>query len=95
MNQQQEPSGLYKSISKLGNILGFVVMVMATPIVFGMAKRPMFSYFIKSWGRDIAEILVWVMGAVEAYLIFMAASFAVTGLILWAVTALVMRRFKD
>lgn len=95
MDQQQEPSGLYKSISTLANVIAFVVMLMGTPLLFDVTKWPLFRYFVKTWGRDIASLLVWLMGAIEAYLIYMAASFLLTAGIVWLVTALAMRRFKD
>lgn len=93
MNQEQGPSGLYKSISTLADIVALVVMVAATPHLFELTKRPMYLYFVKYWGRDIGEFLVWGMGAVEAYLIFMATSFLLTAGLLWLLTAIIMRRF--
>ncbi|MCI2808928.1 hypothetical protein [Eoetvoesiella caeni] len=95
MNQEQGPSGLYQSISTLAGVIAFAVMLMGTPIVFEMTYRPLFSYFLKFWSRDLAESLVWVMGAVEACLIFMATSFLLTAGMVWIVTQLAMRRFKD
>lgn len=95
MNQEQGPSGLYKSISTLAEVIAVVVMVMGTPRLFEMTKGPLFRYFIKTWDRDVASLLVWLMGAIEAYLIFMAASFLLTAGMVWLVTALAMRRFKD
>ena len=94
--QEQGPTGLYKSISTLADIVALFVMVAATPRLFELTKRPMYLYFVKDWGRDIGEFLVWGMGAVEAYLIFMATSFLLTGGIVWLVMKIVMRRFdKD
>lgn len=95
MNQEQSPTGLYKTISTFADIIAVVAVIMVTPHVFNLTKRPLFSYFIKYWGRDFAELLVWVMGAIEAYLIFMATSLLLTGTVIWLVTTLIMRRFKD
>lgn len=96
MNQQQPgPSGLFKSISTLADVIAVAVTLFAMPLLFGMTKRPMFLYFTETWGRDLAKLLVWVMGAIEAYLVFMATSFVLTGALVWLVTTLAMRRFKD
>ena len=96
MNQptNQEPSGLYKSVSTLGKVVAVAAVILGTPLVFGMTKLPLFSYLAASWGRDIAGILVWVMGAIEVYLIYEATAFFFTAGVIWGLTALAARRFK-
>ncbi|MEJ0003800.1 MAG: hypothetical protein WDN30_09865 [Pararobbsia sp.] len=96
MNQQQQgPTGFFKSIATFADVLALAIALLMTPRAFDLTKRPLFHYFMKTWGRDFAELFVWVMGAIEAYLIFMATSFVLTGALVWLVTTLVMRRFKE
>jgi hypothetical protein len=73
-NQEQGPSGFYKIISTLGQILGVAAAILGTPLLFSMTKLPLYSYLRDARGRDIASILVWVMGAIEAYLIYVSVS---------------------
>ena len=97
MNQpgNQEPSGLYTSVSTLGKVIGVAAVILGTPMVYGMTKAPLFSYLSAAWGRDIAGPLAWVMGAIEAYLLYESVSFLFTAGVIWAVTRLAMRRFED
>ena len=96
MNQesQENTSGLYKSISLLGQVIAVAAVILGMPLVFGMTKVPLYLYLAGSWGRDIAGILVWVMGAIEAYLIYVSVSLLVTAGIVWFTTTLAMRQFR-
>ena len=91
---EENTSGLYKSISLLGNVIAVAAVILGMPLVFGMTKVPLYVY-LASWLRwDFAGILVWVMGAIEAYLIYVSVSFLVTAGIVWTTTTLAMRQFK-
>lgn len=87
----QEPSGLYKSVSSLGKAIALGAALLATPAVFDVTKPFLFPYFSKTWGRDVAEILVWVMAGVEAYVIYAAVSFVFTAVMVWIMTVLAAR----
>lgn len=91
----QEPSGLYKSVASLGNALALGAALLATPLAFDATKPFLSPYFRKTWGRDMADILLWVVAGVEAYMIYAAVSFLVTAIIVWVMTALATRRFRD
>ena len=91
----QDTSGLYKSISTLGSVLAFTVAVLATPLVFDLTKVPLYRYFLQHWGADLAWILVWVMGAAEAFAIFAASSLLLKAGMVWLLTSMAMRRFKE
>lgn len=93
MNEEQ--SGLHKSISTLGQLVGLAATILGTPLVYDATKRPLLSYFIKTWGRDWAELLVLAMGGIEAALIYILVSLLFTAGVLWLITTLAMRRFKD
>ena len=93
MNEDQ--SGLYKTISNLGKVVGAAAVLLGTPLLYDATKRPLFSYFAKTWGRDLAEYLVLAMGAIEAYLIYVSVSLLFTAGTIWVITTLAMRRFKD
>lgn len=95
MNEVQEPSGLYKTFSTLGKAVAIGATILGTPALFEATRRPLFTYLARSWGGDIAGLLVWVMGAIEAYVIYVSVSLLVTAGLTWLVTAAAMRQFKD
>ncbi len=90
-----ETSGLYKSISALGKAVALAATLIGTPLLFDATKGPLYTYFLKTWGADIAWILVWVMGAIEAYVIYASVSFLFTAGIVWIMTTLAVRRFRE
>lgn len=95
MNDNQDnTSGLYKHIDALGKGVAFLAAFLGTPALFEATKRPLFSYFAKTWGREIAWYLTWGMGAVEAYLIYTSVVFLFPVLVIWATTKLAMRNFR-
>ena len=91
----QDTSGLYKSISTLGGVLAFGLTLLATPLVFDLTKAPLYRYFLAQWGADLAWILVWVMGGIEAFIIFAASSLLLKAGMVWLLTSMAMRRFKE
>ncbi len=91
----QDTSGLYKAISTLGGVLAFAIAVLATPLVFDLTKVPLYRYFLQHWGPDLAWILVWVMGAVEGFTIFAASALLLKAGMVWLLTSMAMRRFKE
>lgn len=91
----QDTSGLYKSISSLGNAIALGTAVIGTPMAFDLTKDFLFGYFYNIWGGEIAAILVLVMAAIEAYVIYAAVSFLFTAAVIWIMTALAVRRFKE
>lgn len=94
-SMSQDTSGLYKSISTLGDAIAWGAAILGTPMLFMATKAFFFSYFWKAWGAEIAGILIWVMGAIEAYVIYAATSFLFTAGTIWVMTALAVRRFKE
>lgn len=90
-----DSSGLYKAISTLGGVLAFGIALLATPLVFGLTKVPLYRYFITHWGADLAWILVWVMGGVEAIIIYAASALLLKASMVWLLTSMAMRRFKE
>lgn len=92
---EEDQSGLYKTISTLGKVVAAAAGLLLTPMLYEASKRPLFAYFAKTWGRDLADILVMVMGTIEAYLIYTSVSLLISAGTIWAITALTMRRFKD
>lgn len=90
-----DSSGLYKAISTLGGVLAFGIALMATPLVFDWTKGPLYRYFLQHWGADLAWILVWVMGGVEAFAIFAASALLLKTSMVWLLTSMAMRRFKE
>ena len=91
----QDTSGLYKAISTLGGVLAFAISILATPLVFDLTKGPLYRYFLAHWGADLAWILVWVMGGVEAFAIFAASALLLKAGLVWLLTSMAMRRFKE
>jgi len=91
----QDTSGLYKGISALGSALAFGLTILATPLVFDLTKTPLYRYFLAQWGTDWAWLLVWVMGGIEAFAIFAASSLLLKAGMVWGMTTLAMRRFKE
>lgn len=93
MNETDQ-TGIYKSISTLGQVVGLAATILGTPLAYDATKRPLFLYFIKTWGRDWAEFLVLAMGGIEAALIYIVVSLLFTAGVIWIITTLAMRRFK-
>lgn len=91
----QDTSGLYKGISALGSALAFGLTILATPLVFDLTKIPLYRYFLAQWGTDWAWLLVWVMGGIEAFAIFAASSLLLKAGMVWGMTTLAMRRFRE
>ena len=90
-----ETSGLYKGISALGNAVALAVTLLGTPLVFEITKRPLYRYFRDAWGSDLATYLVWAMGGIEGFIIFATTALLFKAGVVWALTALAMRRFND
>lgn len=91
----QDTSGLYKGISALGSALAFGLTILATPLIFDLTKIPLYRYFLAQWGTDWAWLLVWVMGGIEAFAIFAASSLLLKAGMVWGMTTLAMRRFRE
>lgn len=91
----QDTSGLYKSISSLGNAIALGAAVIGTPTAFDLTKDFLFAYFYRLWDSEIAAILVLVMAGIEAYVIYAATSFLFTAAVIWIITTLAVRRFKE
>ncbi|HCL4135302.1 TPA: hypothetical protein N2C61_006467 [Pseudomonas aeruginosa] len=92
---QTNPSGLYKSIAMLGNGLAALAALFGTPILFDATRGMAWAYLTKTWGRDFSAILVWILGAIEAYVIYAAVSFVLSAALVWAMTALAARSFRE
>jgi hypothetical protein len=95
MNQNQDSSGMYKMMAALGKAIGLAAAILGTPAIFEATKAPLFAYLARVWGNAFAEVLVWIMGAIEAFVLYGTVSFLFTAGLMWAVTTLVMRQFKD
>ena len=91
----QDTSGIYKAISFLGGLLATGIALLATPLVFSVTKIPLYRYFLQHWGGDLAWLLVWVMGGIEALTIFAASSLLLKAGMVWLLTSMAMRRFKE
>ncbi|WP_167670764.1 hypothetical protein [Allopusillimonas ginsengisoli] len=91
----KESSGLYKSISMLGNAIALGAALIGTPIVFDATQQIAFFYLAKTWGLSTAEILIWVLAAIEAYVIYAAVSFIITAGIVWLITVIATRSFRE
>lgn len=92
---QGNPSGLYKRIATLGDAIAFLVAIFATPLIFDWTKGAALRYLSNSWGHDFAEALVLFLGLVEGYVIYAAVSFALSAALVWAMTALAARSFRE
>ncbi len=92
---QASPSGLYKRISTLGDAIAFLVATLATPLIFDRTKDSALRYLSHSWGHDYAEALVLLLGFIEGYVIYAAVSFMLSAALVWAMTALAARSFRE
>lgn len=92
---QGNPSGLYKRIGALGDAIAFLIAILTTPVIFDRTKGPAFRYLSHSWGHDVAEALVLFLGLVEGYVIYATVSFALSAGLVWALTALAARSFRE
>ncbi|MEW3780771.1 hypothetical protein QOZ23_04580 [Pseudomonas aeruginosa] len=92
---QTNPSGLYKRIATLGDALAFLAAIFGTPLIFDRTKGPAFRYLSHSWGHDFAEALVLFLGLIEGYVIYAAVSFVLSAALVWAMTALAARSFRE
>lgn len=92
---EQGNTGLYKSVAALGNAIALGAALIGTPIIFNLTKELAFLYLAKAWGQGIAWVLVWVLGGIEAYIIYAAISFIFTVGIIWAMTVLAARNFRE
>ena len=92
---QQTESGLYKVIKSFGEALAIIAAILGTPLLFNATKHPLFHYLRGAWGDDLSVILVWIMGAVEAYAIYAAVSLVFTAGVVWLMTWLAARQFGE
>ncbi|MFT3815215.1 MAG: hypothetical protein QM740_17840 [Acidovorax sp.] len=94
MTPDQQPTGLYNGISTLGKVVALAAAILGTPLLYNATKGPLFSYFVKTWGRDWADLLVLTMGGIEAAVIYISVSLLFTAGVIWLITTLAMRRFR-
>lgn len=85
--------GISKGVMGLANALGVIASILGTPALFNATKGALYAYLFKTWGEDIAGILIWVMAAAEAYAIYKAVALGLTILAIWAMTAYAARRY--
>lgn len=99
-NQTQRPadgmgkqSAFYKGVSALGTAIGIGAAILATPPIFNATRGPLLSYLTETWGGKAAEFLTYVMGAVEAYVIYAVVKLLLASAMTFGTAALAARRF--
>ena len=92
---QQTESGLYKNIKTLGEGLAMAAAILGTPLLFNATKLPLYYYLRRAWGEELSALLVWIMGLVEAYVIYAAVSLVFTAAVVWIMTRLAARQFGE
>lgn len=86
-------SVFYRGVSALGTALGIGIAILSTPPVFGWTRGPLLSYLQGTWSGTLANLLTWVFGAVEAFVIYAGVKLLFTSFVIWAMAALAARRF--
>lgn len=94
MNDQQQ-SGLFQTVSKLGTALGIAAANFATPLLYGWGKPAITRYLTASFGADIAPWLLWTTGIIAAYVIYVLCKALITFALSWVMTALVARGLSN
>ena len=89
--QQQGNGGIAGALSAFGKVAGIGASILLIPMIFNATRGPLLRYFTRTLGAKFAPVLTWVMGAVEAYLVYSVISILITLVTLWAVTALASR----
>lgn len=86
-------SVFYRGVSALGSALGIGVAILGTPPIFDRTRGPLFSYLAETWGNDLANVLTWIFGGVEAFIIYAGVKLLFTSLVIWGMAALAAKRF--
>lgn len=92
-NGNQE-SGFYKTIASLGKAIGLGVSIMVTPVLFNHTKEAIWGHLHQTFGTDISFYLTWIMGAVEAYVIYVVTGLTFTAVAVSTIAAMAARRYS-
>lgn len=84
--------GISKGVEGLSKALGVMVSILGTPMLFNATKDWLYGYLLKTWGHEIAGILIWVMAAAEAYAIYKMVSLGFIVLVISVMTSYAGRR---
>lgn len=94
-DQVKKPSGLFDSMLKLGKAIGLAAAILLTPQAFALSQPALLRYLAPKVGIDLGVVLTWVMGGIEAYLIYHFVALLLTFLVVWLLTALAARGFRQ
>lgn len=63
----------YHSLHGLATTVALAAAVLATPELFRLTADPLYAFFSRSWGEDLAAVLIWVFALLEGLAIFYGA----------------------
>jgi hypothetical protein len=86
-------SVFYRSVAAIGNGIGAGSAILLTPLIFNATRDALLVYLTKTWGAGLGHALTWMMGAVEAGLIFFCVKLAFVSLVTFAAAAIAARGF--
>jgi hypothetical protein len=93
MESAGKGSAITKGISAIGTALGIGAAILLTPILFEWTRQPLLNHLLETWNAGLANLLTWVMGGVEAFIIYGGTKLFFTLLTIWTTAALAARRF--
>ena len=87
--------GIQRGVGAIGAALGLAVSLLTAPLVFDMTRNALYAYFLKYFHEhDIALSLMWVFGAIEAFLIFGVSNLIFTATLMYLFAALAVRSLR-
>ena len=87
--------GIQKATAAIGAALGLAVALLATPVLFELTRNPLYAYFFRYFpDRDIALGLMWLFGAIEAFLVFAFSNLIFTAILMYLFAALAVRSLR-
>lgn len=89
-----QESGLFKSVSALGKVIGVGVAILVTPAIYNRTKGPLLAYLSETWGPQAGKLLTWAMAGVYGFTLYTATTLIFTGVVVWITAAAAARRFS-
>lgn len=87
-------SAIYGGISGLGTAFGLTAAILGTPFLYHWSQGPLFAYLYQYCDFETAQILIIVMGGVQAFILFAVVKLFFTFVATCAVMGYALRRFS-
>jgi hypothetical protein len=78
-----QESGMYKSVSQLGKVIGAGLALFALPAFYNQTQGPLLKYFSGPFGSSAGYWMAWAMILTLTAALYRVAELAFTGLVTW------------